>query len=427
MPINTTNISVEEAQRIEALIEDHFHDLKAIEVSPGKMTRSLSAFANAEGGELYLGIDENKVTRTRSWRGFPNPEAANSFIQTFEEFFPLGSEFTYEFLQSDGRKGLVLHIDIHKSRDIRRASDGKYYVRRSAQNLPVDSEEKIAELRRNKGLISYETETVNVDPVVMVESDVTRDFIKQVVPHSEPGTWLRKQQCIVAEKPTVAGVLLYSDEPQALLPKRSGIKIYRYKTREAEGARESLDFDPISIEGDAYTQIHAAVAKTTQIIEGVSIHTSKGLEKVKYPDTALHEIITNAVLHRDYSIADDIHIKIYDNRVEVASPGSLPAHITPENILEERFARNGTIVRLINKFPDPPNKDIGEGLNTAFRAMRELKLKDPTVEQSGGYVTVSLRHERLASPEDQIMDYLDEHPHISNKGGSRHLPYRIRE
>jgi ATP-dependent DNA helicase RecG len=64
-----------------------------------------------------------------------------------------------------------------------------------------------------------------------------------------------------------------------------------------------------------------------------------------------------------------VHIRIFDNRIDVESPGRLPAHITPENILKERFARNPTLVRLINKFPNPPNKDVGEGLNTAFAAM----------------------------------------------------------
>jgi ATP-dependent DNA helicase RecG len=86
------------------------------------------------------------------------------------------------------------------------------------------------------------------------------------------------------------------------------------------------------------------------------------VELVRYPPETLHEIITNAVLHRDYSIADDIHIRVFDNRVEVQSPGRLPAHVTPDNILDERFSRNGTIVRLVNKFPNPPNKDVGEGL-----------------------------------------------------------------
>jgi ATP-dependent DNA helicase RecG len=209
--------------------------------------------------------------------------------------------------------------------------------------------------------------------------------------------------------------VLFAEEPQAVLPKRTGIKIYRYKTTAQEGTRDTLDRDPRSIEGHAYVQIAHAVAVTAQIIESVRVNTAEGLESVKYPITALHEIITNAVLHRDYSLADDIHIRIFDNRVEVSSPGTLPGHITPENILNERFARNATIIRLINKFPDPPNKDVGEGLNTAFLAMRDMKLQPPTIAQTGGYVTVVLKHELLATPEEIIVRYLQDNKQITNR------------
>jgi ATP-dependent DNA helicase RecG len=220
---------------------------------------------------------------------------------------------------------------------------------------------------------------------------------------------------ILEGKPTVAGIVLFAEEPQAILPKRTGIKVYRYKTKASEGTRDTLDKEPLSIEGNAYVQITDAVKSTTEIIESVRVNTPTGLESVKYPITALHEIITNAVLHRDYSIADDIHIRIFDNRVEVASPGTLAGHITPENILNERFARNATIVRLINKFPDPPNKDVGEGLNTAFSAMREMKLQPPQIEQVGGYVKVVLKHESLASPEEIIIQYLHDNNQITNR------------
>jgi ATP-dependent DNA helicase RecG len=220
---------------------------------------------------------------------------------------------------------------------------------------------------------------------------------------------------IQADKPTVAGLILFAEEPQAALPKRSGIKVYRYRTTADEGTRETLEADPRSIEGHAYEQIHTAVRVTAEIIESVRINTSEGLEEAKYPITALHEIITNAVLHRDYSVADDVHIRIFDNRVEVISPGTLPAHITPENILQERFARNAAIVRLINKFPDPPNKDVGEGLNTAFMAMREMKLKPPVITQFGGSVMVVLKHEPLASPEEVILEYLQTNEKITNR------------
>ena len=178
--------------------------------------------------------------------------------------------------------------------------------------------------------------------------------------------------------------------------------MYRYKTTDSEGTRESLDFDPISIEGCAYDQINSAVQQTAKIIESVKIRTAEGLGSVAYPETAIHEIVTNSVLHRDYSIADDVIFKIFDNRVEVLSRALSQDTFTPENILNERFARNASIVRLINKFPNPPNKDVGEGLNTAFQAMREMKLKDPIITQDGGYVKVVLRHEPLATPEEII-------------------------
>ncbi|MEL0583572.1 MAG: ATP-binding protein [Candidatus Thiodiazotropha sp. (ex. Lucinoma kazani)] len=413
--ISIVNISDHELSKLLQMVEGHFCDLKAIEIAPAKLTRTISAFSNSEGGEVFIGIDEDNETDTRTWRGFETPETANGHIQTFEQLFPLGADYSYDFLANESAPGYVLKVQVAKTREIKTASNGKVYARRSAQNLPIENQDRLESLKRDKGLISFETEPVNCDLSFITNSEQIIRFMLEVVPTSEPETWLTKQQVILQNKPTVAGIVLFSDEPQALLPKRCGIKLYRYKTSEDEGTRESLDFDPISIEGCAYDQVIEAVRATAEIIESVRINTSHGLQSVNYPITAVHEIITNAVLHRDYSVADDIHIKIFDNRVEVFSPGSLPGHITVDNILDERFARNGVIVRLINKFPNPPNKDVGEGLNTAFQAMREMKLKDPIIKQRGGYVVVILRHESLASPEEMILEYLEKHENITNR------------
>jgi ATP-dependent DNA helicase RecG len=70
---------------------------------------------------------------------------------------------------------------------------------------------------------------------------------------------------------------------------------------------------------------------------------------------------------------------------------------------------------LINKCPNPPNKDVGEGLNTAFNSMRAMRLKDPTIEQKGVNVMVTLRHESLGTPQELIMRYLDLHESITNR------------
>lgn len=315
--IEKVKLTDEEVQKLLACSEGHFLDLKSREIKPSKLSRTIAAFANAEGGELFIGIVEDKPRDIRSWDGFPNEEAANAHVQAFEALFPVGADSTMAFLFSEGFPGLLLKVEVPKSREIKRATDGKVYARRGAQNLLVETEERLEILRRDKGLSSFESETVNADPIVVANSEAIIAFMLQVVPSSEPEPWLRKQQVLVNNKPTVAGVVLFADEPQALLPKRCGIKVYRYKSTDPEGTRDTLDFDPVSIEGCAYEQIRQAVDTAIDIIESVRIRTTEGLFSVAYPVEAIHEIITNAVLHRDYSVADDIHIKIFDNRVEI--------------------------------------------------------------------------------------------------------------
>jgi ATP-dependent DNA helicase RecG len=234
-----------------------------------------------------------------------------------------------------------------------------------------------------------------------------------VVPSAEPEVFLEKQRVVLKGRPSVAGVLLFTDEPQAILPKRSAIKVFRYRTKD-EGERDTLAFDPVTVEGPIYDLIYRAVDKCKEVIESIQKLGASGLESVSYPEEALHEIVTNAVLHRDYSLASDVQIRIFDDRIEIESPGKFPGHVNVKNVLDEQFARNPRIVRLVNKFPNAPNKDVGEGLNTAFEAMEKLRLKAPTIEETNNSVIVTLRHEKLASPEQLVMEYLQAHDEITN-------------
>lgn len=402
--------------RLLTLEEGHFADLKAIEVSTKKLGVTITAFANAAGGDLYIGIGETELfgAKFRHWHGFADMEAANGHIQSLEALFPLGSEYSYEFLRAAGSSGLVLHITVQRTPQIARAHNKKVYVRRGAQNLEVKGEAAIERLRLDKGIESFEKQTVDADVELVTESEVISEFVQHVVPTLTPTAFLKKQSLVRSNKPVVAAVLLFADEPQAVLPKRSGVKLFRYRTSGA-GTRETLDSAPVSIEGHIYSLIKDAVTATAAMVEGIQKLGPKGLEPVKYPFETLHEIVTNAVLHRDYSIAADVQIRVFDNRVEVESPGLFPGHVTARNVLNEQFARNGILVRLINKFPDPPNKDVGEGLNTAFKAMQKLRLKPPVIEELQNAVLVTIKHEPLASPEESVMDYLENHPSITNR------------
>ena len=397
--------------------ENHFNDFKSKDIEGKKLSRTISAFANASGGDIYLGIREENDTKEKHWEGFKTIEDANGFIQMISNLLIMTSNYEIAFLKHPVFETYVLQVTVFKTQSVVYCTDGKVpYVRKGAQNLPCDTPKKIRRLELDKGISSFENETVAESDLLDVDNSIVwKHFKNNIVPDTNTEIWLKKQRLYVDEKLTVAALLLFSDEPQICLPKRSSIKIFRYQTS-GEAGRDTLVGIPITVEGCAYSQIYEAVSKTKEIIESIR-KFGKEFEMIEYPEETLHEIITNAVLHRDYSIATDIQIRIFDNRVEVESPGKLPGYVTVDNILNAQSARNPKIVRLINKFPEAPNKDVGEGLNTAFEAMAKLRLKEPIIEEKDNSVLVIIKHEKLASPEELVVDYLLKNESITNRIG----------
>lgn len=243
-------------------------------------------------------------------------------------------------------------------------------------------------------------------------------FLNDYSPKSDPIDFTVNQNLVDRKTydPKVSGLLLFNDNPVALLPRKCGIKITRYDTSEKIPEREHLK-EQVSIEGSLYEQIHKASEEVSRIMSNVKIWTPKGLDNVKYPDETIWEILVNAVIHRDYSISDDVHILIFNNRVEITSLGKLPGYVNENNILEARYSRNTKIVRTLNRYKNPPNKDMGEGLNTAFQKMKDWRLKEPQIKVEGNYVKAIIAHTPLATPEEAIIEFLNNNPTIKNKQG----------
>lgn len=412
MPINTLAISDHKATALLEQEEGHFLDFKAKEIAPAKLTQTISALANAEGGDIYIGVSEGANGFT--WDGFENAEAANPFVLVFEKLFPLGDDFSYELLSCPNRPGLILHVSARRTARVMLASDGYAYLRRNAQKIRLDSEEAKRRLELDKGIYSFEAESVDVDLQLVSDSRVMANFLSATIPDRTAHEFLSMELLVRRDLPRVAAVLLFSDLPQAALPDRSSVKIARYRTSGA-ATREALVGPAETVEGPIYNLIFDAVARTTRQVEAHQVQGPHGLEQARYPHEALHEIIANAVLHRDYSIADHVHIRVFDNRIEVESPGRLAGQVTTQNILNTRAIRNGKIVRLINKFPNPPNKDMGEGLNTAADAMKNVRLQAPRFLESATSFVVVIPHEPLATAEELIIGYLDQHESITNR------------
>jgi ATP-dependent DNA helicase RecG len=246
--------------RLLALEEGHFGDLKGIGISTKKLGHSISAFANAAGGDLYIGIGETELlgAKFRTWHGFRDQEAANGHLQSLEALFPLGAEYSYEFLSCPGSVGLVLHITVQRTPQIARTHNKKIYVRRGAQNIEVKGAEALRRLELDKGIVSYEKQPVPVELSVLTKSPNLATFVKEVVPMQTPAIFVRKQILSRNNQPVVAGILLFAEEPQAMLTK-SGVKLFRYKTSAEVGTRETLAGEPQSIEGTTYEVIRLCI------------------------------------------------------------------------------------------------------------------------------------------------------------------------
>ena len=397
--------------------ESHFYDNKSFKIKGKGIQKIAVALANADGGEFIIGIKDAKETNVLldRWEGISTQEDFNGIFQNLTQINPT-IPHEIEFLE-DINGSLALRIIIEKSESVHKTADGTIYVRKSAQSLPLKNPSKIMSLAYSKGESSYEDTIVKSALAEDIfESEEINNFLMNYSPESDSIDFTVNQNLVDRKTydPRTAGILLFSDNPTPLLPKRCGIKITRYDTDEETPEREHLK-EQFTIEGSLYQQIQTTSKKITDIMEGVQIMTSEGLSKAKYPPETIWEILVNAIIHRDYSISDDIQVLIFNNRIEIISPGKLPGYVTKDNILDARFSRNSKLVRVLNKYKNPPNKDMGEGLNTAFQKMEEFRLRPPIISEIGNYVKVTIPHTPLASPQESVVKYLEKYGTIKNR------------
>lgn len=416
--MNSRKPSLGEDKELLEIEEDHFHDVKSSLIKPSRCQEHFVAFANSDGGELFIGIEDKKVQGERI-RGFTKIEDANSLIHVLlVETKPSVENLDVEFIDFSSN-GYVLHITVPKSPRVHYTSKGECFIRINADTQKIIGE-RVTQLSYSKGVFAYEKNTVkNIEVETILESPYLSDYLIRINSKLDKQGFLYKQKLLNKENgvfsPNVGCILLFDEEPQATLDTRCSIKVYRLRTTEKNYKREYLEDMPVTIEGPVEMQINKCIDAVQDYLKDASYIDGIKTVKLQYPADALKEILVNAVIHRDYSLNDDIHVKIFDNRIEVQSPGKLPGYITVENILDERFSRNPNIVRLLHKLPDPVNHDIGEGLNTAFNEMKKAGLVPPKIEELDNAVLVTIKHQRLASLEDIIMDYLSDHDFITNK------------
>ena len=121
----------------------------------------------------------------------------------------------------------------------------------------------------------------------------------------------------------------------------------------------------------------------------------------EYPRAALREAVVNALAHRDYGLdGATVDVTVWDDRIEVRSPGPLPGHITVDNMREEHYSRNPRIMRVLKTIGLV--EEYGEGIDRMYREMESRLMEPPIFEATSSSVTVTLRNRFLVDVEDQV-------------------------
>jgi ATP-dependent DNA helicase RecG len=398
-----------------------------------KLLEAICAFANTEGGVLALGVADEKQGKgaARLFGIQENPEALDELTRKVRTQYHPPIE-TIRFLRlpctlRDGSSGAVVLVQVPQSDKVHSIVDDGTWTRLTASNREMTAAE-IAELSYRRGVRSAESEPVPI-ALDLLATDVWKRFV--AARGLKSGVMADQLYRIgLADKsggdilPRRAAVLLFAEEPGNLLAahgSRADIRLLIYDGNAAQaGPTPNLRKPPKTIRGPLIDQIDAAVRLVLEeLAQGLTLSRSGFKARHAYPDRVVKEAIVNAVIHRDYRLNRDIFIRIFDNRIEVESPGAFPGTITETNIATAGSkARNPMIAGNLREFHEPPNIDAGEGVRMMFAEMAAARLYPPryrqNLEAAVESVTVTLLNHERPSVWDEVGGWLDRQGSIAN-------------
>ncbi len=185
--------------------------------------------------------------------------------------------------------------------------------------------------------------------------------------------------------PTNAGVLLFARDVERFFP-QAEVTLVRYRGREM-----SDEF----LREDVRDTLPEAVRRAELWLSENMRRGSRmvGLERQdwqQFPQGAVREALVNAVAHRDYSVrGEGIRVALFADRLECYSPGRLPGHVTVQNIVDERFSRNETLVQALADIG--LIERLGYGIDRMLRQMAEAGLPPPEFRETAAGFLVTLR------------------------------------
>ncbi len=395
----------------------------------GKVVETITAMANTDGGMVVLGIDDPEKTDKKGLdRVFgieENLENYDEIIKELKNIIPpiIGLSEPETIIIENGKK--VVLIKIQKALHSFHSVNGNVFIRLHKGNKKLSPQE-IVELNYAKGFKRADDELVDVS-FDLLNTEYFETWKKELkLPNDDIAELLYQKGLARKNKnkillPTRAAILLFTKYPTNLMDTKCAIRVYKYKgVIEQFKGLPNLVGEPKTIDGPIIKVISDTHEYVLSLLEsGIQMH-SGFVTKYRIPERAVREVITNAVLHRDYHLKRDIEIRIFEDRLDILSPGLFPGNITAKNIGKVRSNeyRNDAIVKNLREFPQAPNLDRNEGVRAMRQQMDENNLFPPiffTYPIFFDSVMVVLLNEIRTDEWEIVKEYLEDNNYINNK------------
>lgn len=379
------------------LPEDQWFERKSTRIAPRDLADTLIGFANADGGLVVVGLYGGKVEGTKG-----NPARCNAQMQANIDFCvpPVRSNHRLiDCINEAGEEDQLLVVEVSASESVHSNQKDEVFLRIGDENRRLTFAQR-QELLYDKGQAVYETRPLPDAGFDQLDNSLLEDYAEAIGAPDSLGL-LRARGLSTKTELTIAGCLLFAKEPQRFFPE-AFIRVLRWRGRErGSGARQQLLEDRL-VEGSIPDQLLGArnYVLRLQPTRRALLGDGKFGRVPLVPEDAWLEAIVNAVVHRSYSAAGDhIRVEIFDDRIEVSSPGRFPGLVDVSDPLQTaRFARNPRIARVCADLHF--GQELGEGIRRMFEEMRSAGLSDPIYRQTSGSVELML----LAEPVDRQLE-----------------------
>jgi ATP-dependent DNA helicase RecG len=378
---------------VRELVEDQWFDRKSIRIDAAKLAKTLVALANAEGGVVIVGVHGRAIEGTDAHAIHRNSLMQASFDHT-EPPVRVHHELV-ACIDEHGEADHLLVITVDSSDVVHTTKADECYLRVGDEDRRLRFEQR-QELVFDKGQSHF-------DGIALVDTTLddldasALDAYAAEVGSTDPVRTLHARGLTTRSGAvTTAALLLFGTAPQQRFP-QAYVRVLRYAgVDRGTGSRLNVRED-VRCEGNIPAMIDAAVAQVERLQPTRTALGKRGrFERIAViPHDAWLEAIVNAVVHRSYSIGGDhIRVEIFDDRIEVTSPGRFPGVTRVDDMrAAPRFAHNPRIARVCADLRF--GRELGEGIKRMYDEMRSAGLVDPAYRQTPASVSLILTSSAL--------------------------------